>query len=39
MTSDGIDGTDWDHIHELAVDIVEAAGFRPGADRYDFWRR
>lgn len=24
---------------ELAVDIVEAAGFRPGADRYDFWRR
>jgi histidinol-phosphatase (PHP family) len=23
----------------LAVDIVEAAGFRPGADRFDFWRR
>jgi histidinol-phosphatase (PHP family) len=23
----------------LAVDIVEAAGFRPGRDRYDFWRR
>lgn len=22
-----------------AVDIVEAAGFRPGRDRYDFWRR
>jgi len=24
---------------ELAVDIVEAAGFRPGRDTYDFWRR
>jgi histidinol-phosphatase (PHP family) len=24
---------------ELAVDIVEAAGFKPGRDRYDFWRR
>ncbi|MDG4666656.1 PHP domain-containing protein [Mycobacterium sp. 236(2023)] len=24
---------------ELAVDIVEAAGFRPGRDRFDFWRR
>lgn len=24
---------------ELAVDVVEAAGFRPGADHYDFWRR
>jgi len=24
---------------KLAVDIVEAAGFRPGRDRYDFWRR
>jgi histidinol-phosphatase (PHP family) len=23
----------------LAVDIVENAGFRPGRDRYDFWRR
>jgi histidinol-phosphatase (PHP family) len=23
---------------KLAVDIVEAAGFRPGRDRYDFWR-
>jgi histidinol-phosphatase (PHP family) len=22
-----------------AVDIVEAAGFRPGRDPYDFWRR
>lgn len=22
----------------LAVDIVEAAGFRPGRDRHDFWR-
>ncbi len=26
-------------LFELAVDIVEAAGFRPGRDRYDFWRR
>lgn len=24
---------------ELAVDVVEAAGFRPGRDRFDFWRR
>jgi histidinol-phosphatase (PHP family) len=24
---------------DLAVDVVEAAGFRPGADRFDFWRR
>jgi len=24
---------------ELAADIVEAAGFRPGRDRFDFWRR
>lgn len=24
---------------DLAVDIVEAAGFRPGHDEYDFWRR
>jgi histidinol-phosphatase (PHP family) len=24
---------------ELAVDVVEAAGFRPGRDRSDFWRR
>jgi histidinol-phosphatase (PHP family) len=23
----------------LAVDIVEAAGFKPGRDRFDFWRR
>jgi histidinol-phosphatase (PHP family) len=23
----------------LAVDVVEAAGFRPGRDRFDFWRR
>ena len=22
----------------LAVDVVEAAGFRPGRDRFDFWR-
>ena len=24
---------------ELAVDVVEQAGFTPGRDRYDFWRR
>lgn len=24
---------------EVAVHIVEAAGFRPGRDRFDFWRR
>jgi len=24
---------------EVAVDIAENAGFRPGRDRYDFWRR
>jgi histidinol-phosphatase (PHP family) len=24
---------------DLAVDIVEAAGFRPGRDAFDFWRR
>ena len=24
---------------DLAVDVVEAAGFRPGHDRFDFWRR
>jgi histidinol-phosphatase (PHP family) len=24
---------------DLAVDVVEAAGFRPGRDPYDFWRR
>ena len=24
---------------DVAVDVVEAAGFRPGHDRYDFWRR
>ncbi len=23
----------------VAVDVVEAAGFRPGRDEYDFWRR
>ncbi|WP_284229908.1 PHP domain-containing protein [Mycobacterium antarcticum] len=23
----------------IAVDVVEAAGFRPGRDEYDFWRR
>ena len=24
---------------DRAVDVVEAAGFRPGRDRFDFWRR
>jgi histidinol-phosphatase (PHP family) len=24
---------------DLAADVVEAAGFRPGKDRFDFWRR
>ena len=24
---------------DLAVDVAEAAGFRPGKDRFDFWRR
>jgi histidinol-phosphatase (PHP family) len=24
---------------DLAVDVVEAAGFRPGRDEFDFWRR
>jgi histidinol-phosphatase (PHP family) len=24
---------------DLAVDVVENAGFRPGRDRFDFWRR
>ncbi|CAN5259771.1 PHP domain-containing protein [soil metagenome] len=24
---------------DVAVDVVEAAGFRPGRDRFDFWRR
>jgi histidinol-phosphatase (PHP family) len=24
---------------DLAVDVVEAAGFRAGGDRFDFWRR
>src|SRR3712207_230528 len=24
---------------DLAVDVVESAGFRPGRDRFDFWRR
>jgi histidinol-phosphatase (PHP family) len=24
---------------DRAVAIAEAAGFRPGRDRYDFWRR
>ncbi|GIH20977.1 PHP domain-containing protein [Rugosimonospora africana] len=24
---------------DVAVDVVEAAGFRPGRDQFDFWRR
>ena len=24
---------------DIAVDVAEAAGFRPGRDRFDFWRR
>jgi histidinol-phosphatase (PHP family) len=24
---------------EVAMDVAEAAGFRPGRDRFDFWRR
>jgi histidinol-phosphatase (PHP family) len=24
---------------DLAADVAEAAGFRPGRDRFDFWRR
>ena len=24
---------------DVAVDIAEAAGFGPGRDRFDFWRR
>jgi histidinol-phosphatase (PHP family) len=23
---------------KLAVDLAESAGFRPGRDRFDFWR-
>lgn len=26
-------------LFDVAVDVVEAAGFRPGRDRFDFWRR
>jgi histidinol-phosphatase (PHP family) len=26
-------------LFDEAVDVVEAAGFRPGRDRHDFWRR
>jgi histidinol-phosphatase (PHP family) len=26
-------------LFDVAVDIVTAAGFRPGRDEYDFWRR
>ena len=24
---------------DVAVDVAEAAGFKPGRDRHDFWRR
>ena len=34
-----LDVTDAHHKFALAVDIVEAAGFTPGRDRHDFWRR
>ena len=34
-----LDFTDAHHKFALAVDIVEAAGFTPGRDRHDFWRR
>ena len=27
------------NLFEVAVDVVEAAGFRPGRDAFDFWRR
>ena len=26
-------------LFDEAVAVVEAAGFRPGRDRFDFWRR
>lgn len=37
--SDAHDGFSVGHDFDLAVDIVEAAGFRPGRNRFDFWRR
>jgi histidinol-phosphatase (PHP family) len=26
-------------LFDVAVDVVESAGFKPGRDRFDFWRR
>jgi histidinol-phosphatase (PHP family) len=37
--SDAHDGLSVGRNFDLAVDIVEAAGFRPGRNRFDFWRR
>jgi histidinol-phosphatase (PHP family) len=37
--SDAHDGHAVGQRFDLAVDVVEAAGFRPGRDRFDFWRR
>jgi histidinol-phosphatase (PHP family) len=37
--SDAHDGFSVGRNFDLAVDVVEAAGFRPGRDRFDFWRR
>lgn len=37
--SDAHDGISVGWNFDLAVDVVEAAGFRPGRDRFDFWRR
>ena len=37
--SDAHDGSAVGQRFDLAVDVAEAAGFRPGRDRFDFWRR
>lgn len=37
--SDAHDPYSVGHRFGLAVDIVESAGFTPGRDRHDFWRR
>lgn len=37
--SDAHQPTDVGRKFALAVDVAEAAGFRPGRDRFDFWRR
>jgi hypothetical protein len=42
MTSDGITAADWEHIHELAIEIVnrsaaeDSAGARPGHVRSQY---